>query len=128
MYIFGAILFMVLPYLAGYSCKSILRWKETNQIETYLIGFFLLFFLQAVIFIPFVWTGKCLTDAVGVMYATTLVLLLLYIVFVVIGYANRRKKETKAVKKPTDAMVLASPIFFLPSSREIKLPEPWPKK
>ena len=118
MYIFGAILFMVLPYLAGYSCKSILRWKETNQIETYLIGFFLLFFLQAVIFIPFVWTGKSLTDAVGVMYATTLVLLLLYIVFVIIGYANRRKKETKAVKKPTckkadRAYILAMILIFL---------------
>ena len=79
MYIFGAILFMVLPYMAGYSCKSIFRWKETNQIETYLIGFFFLFFLQAVVFIPFVWLGKSLSAAVEVLYILALLLVFLFV-------------------------------------------------
>lgn len=99
MYIFGAIFFLVLPYMAGYSCKSILRWKETNQIETYLIGFFLLFFLQAVVFIPFVWLGKSLTDAVGVLYVIALVLVLLFAISMVAVFVSRRKKETEPVTK-----------------------------
>jgi len=52
MYIIGVILLFILPFAAGSICKGILRWKETNQIETYLIGFFFLFFLQGVIFVP----------------------------------------------------------------------------
>ena len=99
MYIFGAIFFLVLPYLAGYSCKSILRWKETNQIETYLIGFFLLFFLQAVIFIPFVWLGKSLTDAVSVLYLTALVLVVLFALFLLAGLISRRKKDAETTVK-----------------------------
>ena len=52
MYIIGIIVLFILPLAAGSICKGILRWKETNQIETYLIGFFFLFFLQGVILVP----------------------------------------------------------------------------
>lgn len=97
--ILGAVIFMLLPYMAGYSCKNILRWKETNQIETYLIGFFLLFFLQAVIFIPFVWMGKSLTDAVFCFYALLLVLAVLFAVCVFITI-RKKKNEEGAVKTP----------------------------
>ena len=78
MYIFGAILFMVLPYMAGYSCKSIFRWKETNQIETYLIGFFFLFFLQGVVLVPSVWLGKSLSFVCNIMWILCLVLVVLF--------------------------------------------------
>ena len=52
MEILGVILWFIMPALAGYAGCNILRWKETNQIETYLIGFFFLFFSQSFIFIP----------------------------------------------------------------------------
>ena len=118
MYILGAILFMVLPYLAGYSCKSILRWKETNQIETYLIGFFFLFFLQAVVFIPFVWLGKSLTDAIGILYILALFIVVLFAVFMGIHVVARRKTElepvTKQIWKKTDrAYFLMMILVFL---------------
>ena len=99
MYIFGAIFFMVLPYMAGYSCKSILRWKETNQIETYLIGFFFLFLLQAVLFIPFVWLGKSFTDAVGIMYVIVLILVLLFALSGAAAFIKGRKKDKEPVAK-----------------------------
>ena len=99
MYIFGAILFMILPYLAGYSCKSILRWKETNQIETYLIGFFFLFFLQGLVFIPSVWMEKSLTDAVGILYVIGILLLLVFVLSMGINFINRRKKAAEPVTK-----------------------------
>lgn len=99
MYIFGAICFMLLPYLAGYSCKSILRWKETNQIETYLIGFFFLFFLQGLIFIPSVWLGKSLADAVGILYVVVFGLVLLFILTKGTSFIRKRKKEAEPVVK-----------------------------
>ena len=52
MEILGVILWFMMPAVAGYTVCNILRWKETNQIETYLIGFFFLFFLQGVILAP----------------------------------------------------------------------------
>jgi len=54
MYIIGIVLLFILPFAAGTVCKGILRWKETSQIETYLIGFFFLFFLQGVVLVPLV--------------------------------------------------------------------------
>lgn len=93
--IIGAVIFMMLPYLAGYSCKSILRWKETNQIETYLIGFFLLFLVQAVVFIPCVWMGTSLTYVVNLLTAAFAVIVILFfgVLFVT---RIRRKKEAVA--------------------------------
>ncbi len=115
MNIFGAIFFMMLPYMAGYSCKSILRWKETNQIETYLIGFFFLFFLQAVVFIPFVWLGKSLTDAVGILYLIVLILALLFVFSMVGAFIKKRKSEvepiTKSPWKKTDRAYFLLMIF-----------------
>ena len=51
MEILGVILWFIMPALAGYTVCNILRWKETNQIETYLIGFFFLFFSQSFLLI-----------------------------------------------------------------------------
>lgn len=50
MNILGIILLIILPYPAGLILNIITRQKETNQIETYLIGFFSLFLLQGGIF------------------------------------------------------------------------------
>lgn len=98
--IIGAIFFMVLPYMAGYSCKSILRWKETNQIETYLIGFFFLFFLQGVVLVPSVWLGKSLSFVCNIMWILCLVLVVLFGASVMIYLVRQRKKEeTEVISK-----------------------------
>lgn len=89
--IIGAVIFMMLPYLAGYSCKSILRWKETNQIETYLIGFFLLFLVQAVVFIPCVWMGTSLVYAVNLVAAAFAVILILFFGVLLVTRIRREK-------------------------------------
>ena len=99
MYILGIILLFILPFAVGTVCKSILRWKETNQIETYLIGFFFLFFLQAVVFIPFVWLGKSLSAAVEVLYILALLLVFLFVLCMGIHAMSRRKKGTEQVTK-----------------------------
>ncbi len=99
MYIIGVILLFILPFAAGIVCKSILRWKETNQIETYLIGFFFLFFLQAVVLIPFVWMGKSLTQASGVMTVLALAVLILGLVCAIVSAVYKSKKHAGAVQK-----------------------------
>lgn len=109
--IIGAVLFMLLPYLAGYSCKCILRWKETNQIETYLIGFFFLFFLQGVILIPCVWLGKSLTSAGSIFLVAALVIAAISAVLGVWTFFAGRKKDKqesklKPVWKKTDRSLL----------------------
>lgn len=50
MNIIGGLVILFLPYLAGYILKMIFNKKETNQIETYLLGFFFVFLLQGVVF------------------------------------------------------------------------------
>ena len=116
--IFGAVLFMSLPYLAGYSCKRILRWRETNQIETYLIGFFFLFFLQGVILIPCVWLEKSLAVAGNVFLVVTLFLLVLTVVLGIWEFIVNRKNsskdtETRVYRKRTERvlLVLMSAVF-----------------
>ena len=39
-----------------------------------------------------------------------------------------RRPVARAAKKPVAAMLEAVSVFCLPSSREMKLPLPWPKK
>ncbi len=46
----GLILLIALPYLSGNLLKTVIRKKEINQIETYLLGFFLVFLIQGVYF------------------------------------------------------------------------------
>ncbi len=83
MYIIGAVLLFIMPYLAGRTCKGILRWKETNQIETYLIGFFFLFFLQGLIFVPAVLIGMSFTLACTILLGAVAAVALLAVVFII---------------------------------------------
>lgn len=98
--IFGAIIFIIMPYVAGYSCKSILRWKETNQIETYLIGFFFLFFLQGVLLIPCVWLGKSLTFVCNIMWIICIALVVLGVAFGILSRIRNKHTEEKLLKSP----------------------------
>lgn len=63
--IIGVLFIFLLPLVAGSVLNTILRQKETNQIETYLIGFFLLFFLQGVVFFLSVLQNVTFTVAYG---------------------------------------------------------------
>ena len=50
MSILGIFLILLLPYAVGIVFNTIMRQKETSQIETYLIGFFSLFLVQGCVF------------------------------------------------------------------------------
>ena len=99
MYIFGAILFMVLPYMAGYSCKSIFRWKETNQIETYLIGFFFLFFLQGVVLVPCVFLNMDFLTACSILMAVLGVVFVLGLLIAVGSAIKAKRAEGEPEKR-----------------------------
>ena len=93
MYIIGIILLFILPFAAGCACKGILRWKETNQIETYLIGFFFLFFLQGVVLVPCVFLNlDFATASMALMGVIGVVLLLGLLMF---GIACKRAGKTE---------------------------------
>ena len=109
--IIGAVLFMLLPYPAGYSCKRILRWRETNQIETYLIGFFFLFFLQGVILVPCVWLETSLVTASSILLLMIGLLALLAGIFSVLEYVSKKRegvseKEKRLPWKKTEKKLL----------------------
>lgn len=50
MILLGVLFLMLVPFLMGIVINEIGRKRETNQIETYLSGFFFLFFVQGVVF------------------------------------------------------------------------------
>lgn len=102
MYIIGIILLFILPFAAGSACKGILRWKETNQIETYLIGFFFLFFLQGVVLVPYVFLNIDFLTACNVLMA---VLGAVFVLGLIIAFATgikekRAEGETEKRKVP----------------------------
>ena len=100
MYIIGIILLFILPYAAGCACKGILRWKETNQIETYLIGFFFLFFLQGVILVPCVLLNLDFTMACNALMAVMGVVFVLgLILFIFACKGNKKVKESEEKRK-----------------------------
>lgn len=99
MYVIGVILLFILPLAAGTVCKGILRWKETNQIETYLIGFFFLFFMQGVIFVPCVFMGLPFSLACTILLAAALGLTGLGLIMFFWGRFKTKKSEEAEEKK-----------------------------
>ena len=94
----GIILLLFLPYPAGLILNIITRQKETNQIETYLIGFFSLFLLQGVVFslhsfvgLPFELTCKIFTYA-------SLAIVFVGIILIIFVY---RKNIKSSIEKMT---------------------------
>ena len=110
--VLGAVFFILLPYMAGYICKNILRWKETNQIETYLIGFFFLFFLQGIVLIPCVWMGKSLKAVCNIFYGCFACIVVLCVAFLIPNIIRclRREKKHEFVKTPRK---MTERIYFL---------------
>ena len=111
--IIGAVLFMVLPYAAGYGCKRILRWRETNQIETYLIGFFFLFFLQGVILVPCVWLEKSLTTAGSILLTVIGLLILVAGVFAGFPFISTKREEVKEKDRRLPWKKIEKKLFFV---------------
>ena len=100
MYIIGIILLFILPFAAGTVCKGILRWKETNQIETYLIGFFFVLILQGVILVPCVFLGLSFELACTLIFGMTVALLVVgTIVFLMTRIKEKKQEETEDKKK-----------------------------
>ena len=99
MYIIGVILLFILPLAAGTVCKGILRWKETNQIETYLIGFFFLFFMQGVIFVPCVFVGLSFQVACTMLLAAVLGLTTLGFIMILWNKLRSKKAADSEEKK-----------------------------
>ena len=100
MYIIGILLLFILPFAAGHACKGILRWKETSQIETYLIGFFFLFFLQGVVLVPCVLLNLDFTTAsMALMAVMGVVFVLGLIMFVIACKAVKKAEEGEEKRK-----------------------------
>ena len=112
MYIIGIILLFILPYAAGCACKGILRWKETNQIETYLIGFFFLFFLQGVVLVPCVLLNLAFSMACNALMAVMGVVFVLGLIMFAFAYkgtpkANGNGDKRKAPWRKRDRFLFA---------------------
>ena len=99
MYIIGIILLFVLPFMAGCACKGILRWKETSQIETYLIGFFFLFFLQGVVLVPCVFLNLSFSLACNVLMAVMAIVFVFGLVMAVASFLKAKKTEEAKEKR-----------------------------
>ena len=99
MYIIGVILLFILPLAAGTFCKGILRWKETNQIETYLIGFFFLFFMQGLLLVP------CVIGGLSFSFACKLIIGVGVAVFVLgLCMLVRKKMKTPKIEEKKKTM------------------------
>ncbi len=99
MYIIGIILLFILPFAAGCACKGILRWKETNQIETYLIGFFFLFFLQGVVLVPCIFLNIDFLSACYMLMAVMGVVLILGLAMAAVTSIKGKAIEDNAGKR-----------------------------
>ena len=99
MYIIGILLLFILPFAAGCACKGILRWKETSQIETYLIGFFFLFFLQGVVLVPCVLLNLDFAMACNALMAVMGIVFILGLVMTVLATMKAKKTGGSAEKR-----------------------------
>ena len=99
MYIIGIILLYILPFASGSACKGILRWKGTNQIETYLIGFFFLFFLQGVVLVPCVFLNMDFLTACNILMAVLGVVFVLGLLTAVGSAIKAKRAEGEPEKR-----------------------------
>jgi len=92
MNILGIILIVILPYAAGLIFNIITRQKETNQIETYLIGFFSVFLLQGLVFFLYNFAGISFQMASKIMTVTSWAIVIIGLIAGVFGYKTYIKK------------------------------------
>lgn len=114
MEILGVILWFVMPAVAGYTVCNILRWKkETNQIETYLIGFFFLFFMQGVIFVPCVFANLSYRMATMGIFALQGVLVVLALVFFLLNLKKKKEKADPTYSKKDQFFMVTAVLIFV---------------
>lgn len=110
MNILGVIIWFLMPAVAGYVAVKILRWKEMSQIETYLTGFFLLFFLQGLILVPLIFLNQSFRmarAAVGTVFGILAVLALIF------SLADLKKKGKVQKEKTRSAWLKKEKVYFL---------------
>ena len=88
MNVLGIIMILFLPYAAGLIFNIITRQKETNQIETYLIGFFSVFLLQGVVFSAYNFLGLSFELASKIMTFASIGILIIGIIAGITGYKS----------------------------------------
>lgn len=118
MNILGVLIWFLLPVLLGYSTCKILRWKEMNQIETYLIGFFLLFLLQGIILVPLVILKQSFQTAKFLFLIIGGVITLFFFISILFELKKRKvggeeKRNTVLLRKEKVYLCLAIIVFGL---------------
>ena len=116
MEIIGVLLIFIMPYMAGYLLKEITRQQATNQLEPYLIGFFFLFFVQGVIFIPAVFLSIPFETADSIMLALFLLILAAFLILLTISFiksAREKKDPQKAGRWKKEEEILGICAFFV---------------
>ena len=88
MFILGIILILLLPFAVGTVMNFITRQKGTNQIETYLIGFFSLFLIQGIIFNLHNFAGMNFAGCCTIFSVITYVFLGLFVLIAVFGFSD----------------------------------------
>ena len=100
MNIVGILVILILPYMAGYIInKAFSGKKETNQIETYLIGFFFLFLLQGAVFTGALFLDKPYMEACKMFGWLTDVIIVLFLLLFVITGIFKAKGKNEATNK-----------------------------
>lgn len=97
----GVFLIFIMPLLTGHTVREITKQKEANQIETYLIGFFFLFFMQGMIFTVCVFTNQTFAMAGKVLIGLYIVITILYLVLLGFRFipAHKNKKSRQKMRK-----------------------------
>ena len=125
MSILGIALWLLMPALAGYVIRHIFRWKETSQIETYLTGFFFLFFMQGVIFVPCVFLHLSFEPARMILAAFFALVLLCSFIFLLLDIKKGKFKKSPGpsssgvTKKEKLYFIFAVTVFCLVVMRMI---------
>lgn len=100
MNILGVILWLLMPVFIGLIAKNILRWKEMSQIETYLTGFFLLFLLQGIIFVPMVFLKQPFLTAEIAVIIVFGILMLVSLILTLIQFRKSKSLGESRIKTP----------------------------
>ena len=88
MFVIGIFLILALPFAIGTVLNFITKQKGTNQIETYLIGFFSLFLIQGIVFSLYNFAGIPYSRCCMIFSVLTYVFLGIFVLIAVIGFKD----------------------------------------
>ena len=91
----GLLIIIALPYMSGYMLKTLFNKRETGQIETYLMGFFLVFLIQGVYFtVGSMLMGYDFNTLCDDFDMVVIILAAISVVVIIIGLILRKKDGT----------------------------------